>query len=237
MGAFQLCVPGIVDVALGPAARQWIRDKHAVTNVEGTGDDCFKWPVLAALHPATVNPSRMTNYTPFENRYDFDTLTFHVSLQAIAPFAKRNDISINVYVVEGDKRVIFPLCVTEKPIDGKHVDLLIHELRGIQHYSAIRNFNRLFSGQVSNNQHAICCCRKCLHGCTSTSKLDEHTRLCMYSQRTEFPRDARCRFTNIHIQLPAPFMVYADFESVLKPLSDCDTTQGAEIGTATSTTA
>ena len=127
---------------------KWIRDKHAVINVEGTGYDCFKWAVLAALHPATSNPSRMVNYTPFENRYDFDTLTFPVSLQAITPFAKRNGISINVYAIEGAKRVIFPLCVTESPIDGKHIDLLMHGLGGIQHYSAIRNFSRLVSRQT-----------------------------------------------------------------------------------------
>ena len=191
--------------------------------------------MLAALHPATSNPSRMVNYTTFENRYDFDTLTFPVSLHAITPFAKRNGISINVYAIEGAKRVIFPLGVTESPIDGKHIDLLMHELGGIQHYSAIRNFSRLVSGQTGSHQHAIYCCRKCLHGCTSASKLKEHTRLCMYSQCTEFPRDTRCRFTNIHKQLTAPFVVYADFESVLKPLSDCDTTQGVEIGTTSIT--
>ena len=38
-------------------------------------------------------------------------------------------------------------------------------------------------------------------------------------------------------QLVAPFVVYADFESVLKPISDCDTTHGVEIGAESSTTA
>ena len=40
----------------------------------------------------------------------------------------------------------------------------------------------------------------------------------------KFPVDPRCRFTNIQKQLPAPFVLYAEFESVLKPLSDMDTT-------------
>ena len=42
------------------------------------------------------------------------------------------------------------------------------------------------------------------------------------------PIDPRCRFTNKKKQLPAPFVMYADFESVLKPLNDMDTTQGVE---------
>ena len=28
-----------------------IREKKAVVNVTGTGDDCFKWAVLAGMHP------------------------------------------------------------------------------------------------------------------------------------------------------------------------------------------
>ena len=44
-----------------------IRDKRAVTNVVDTGDDCFKWAVLAELHPATDHPERMENYLPYAN--------------------------------------------------------------------------------------------------------------------------------------------------------------------------
>ena len=50
-------------------------------------------------------------------------------------------------------------------------------------------------------------------------------------QRNKFPDDPRCQFTNIQKQLPAPFVVYADFESILKPVDrDVDTTQGTEAG-------
>ena len=29
---------------------QWVRDKKAVVNVTGTGDDCFKYAMLAGMH-------------------------------------------------------------------------------------------------------------------------------------------------------------------------------------------
>ena len=49
--------------------------------------------------------------------------------------------------------------------------------------------------------------------------------------RTKFLEDPRCRFTNIQKQLPAPFVVYADFESILKPVDvDVYTTQDVEVG-------
>ena len=53
----------------------------------------------------------------------------------------------------------------------------------------------------------------------------------MLLQRTKFPDDPRYRFTNIQKQLPAPFVVNADFNSILKPDDKgVDTTQGVEVG-------
>ena len=46
-----------------------------------------------------------------------------------------------------------------------------------------------------------------------------------------FPKDPRCRFTNVQKQLPAPFVLYVDFESILKPVNeDVDVTQGVDTG-------
>ena len=60
---------------------------------------------------------------------------------------------------------------------------------------------------------------------------------CCHIQRTKFSKDARCRFTNIQKQLPAPFGVYADFESILKPVNeDVDATQGVDTGVKSSST-
>ena len=38
---------------------EWIWDKKAPTNIIGTGNDCFKWAVLAGMHPTKAdNPNR-----------------------------------------------------------------------------------------------------------------------------------------------------------------------------------
>ena len=134
---------------------QWIRDKKATTNIIGTGNDCFKWAVLAGMHPTTAdNPNRMVNYVEHACGYDFSSLCFPVSLSSIAPFAPKNNLSINVYGVEDEKKVIFLLCVTDSVVPGRHVDLLLYECNGDQHYSTIKNFTRLISSQLSNHGHA-----------------------------------------------------------------------------------
>ena len=56
-------------------------------------------------------------------------------------------------------------------------------------------------------------------------------------QHTKFLLDPRFNFTNIQKQLSAPFVVYADFASILKPVNEgVDVTQGVSTGTASSTT-
>ena len=56
---------------------------------------------------------------------------------------------------------------------------------------------------------------------------------CCHAQRTKFPEDPRCRFTNIQKQLTAPFVVNADFESILQRVGDDEamaTTRGVAVG-------
>ena len=129
-----------------------------------------------------------------------------------------------MYGVDDDKKVIYPL-------PDRHVDLLLFERNGIQLYTTIRNFSRLVSRQMSNHGHTVYCCKQCLHGYSTQELLDAHAIECCHAQGTKFSDDPRCRFTNIQKQLPAPFVVYADFESILKPVyKDVDTTQGVEVG-------
>ena len=48
----------------------------------------------------------------------------------------------------------------------------------------------------------------------------------MRPQRVFYPKNATAGFTNIHKQLKAPFVGYADFESFLRPESDEDVSIG-----------
>ena len=117
-------------------------------------------------------------------------------------------MSINGYGVYDDKKVIYPLLISSTLLPDRHVDLLLFERNGIQHYTTIRNASRL----VSNNcQHTFFCCKQCLHAYSTQELLDAHATDCCHAQRTMFPDDPRCRFTNIQKHLPAPFVVCADF--------------------------
>ena len=190
------------------------------------------------MHPATSDhPNRMENYLVHAGEYDFSSLCFPVPLSSIASFATKNNLSINAYGVEDEKKVIYPLRVTEAVISDRHVDLLLHERNGVHHYSTIKNFRRLVSGQLNNHGHATYFCKKCLQAYSTKELLEAHSVDCCHVQRTQFLKDPRCRFANVQKQLSTPFVVYADFESISKTVNgEVDATQGVCTGTGYSTT-
>ena len=136
------------------------------------------------MHPATDNPNRMENYAMHAGKYDFSPLRFPVPLSSIASFATKNNLSINAYGVEDEKKVIYPLRVTEAVVADRHVDLLLQERNGIHHYSTIKNFSRLVSGQLSNHDHTTYCCKRCLHAYSTKELLAAHSVDCCHVQRT-----------------------------------------------------
>ena len=82
------------------------------------------------MHPTTAdNPNRMVNYVEHACGYDFSSLCFPLSLSSIALFAAKNNLSIKVYRVEHEKKDIFPLCVTDSVVPGRHVDLLLKQTK------------------------------------------------------------------------------------------------------------
>ena len=141
---------------------------------------------------------------------------------------QKNNLSINVFGVGNAKKDIYPLRVSETVVADRHVDLLLYECNGVQHYTTIKNFSRLISGHMSNHNRATYCCKKCPHAYSTKQLQEAHDVDCCHVQRTKFPKDQK--------QLPAPFVVYADFESILKPVNeDVNVTQGVDTGTKYST--
>ena len=111
----------------------WIQTPRAVVNIRGTGNDCFKWAVLADMHPVDAHGDRMSQYTEHVGKYDFSSLDFPVTLSSVGSFSIANNMSINVYGVDDDKKVIYPLRVSSPLVPDRHVDVLLFEHNGIQH--------------------------------------------------------------------------------------------------------
>ena len=62
----------------------------------------------------------MSQYTEHISKYVFSSLHFPVPLCSVGSFAAANNMSINVYGVVDDKKVIYPLRVLSTLVPDRH---------------------------------------------------------------------------------------------------------------------
>ena len=69
----------------------------------------------------------MSQYVERSSKYNFSSLHFPVHLSSVGSFASSNNMSINVYGEDDDKKVIYSLRVSPTLVSDRHVDLILFE--------------------------------------------------------------------------------------------------------------
>ena len=88
------------------------------------------------------------------------------------------------------------------------------------HYCGIRKLNRLLADQ-NKCKNKTYFCDRCLYGFTKEDLLTKHKEDCYginkNSTRIDMPPEGSyIRFKNHQNQMPVPYVIYADFESIIK---------------------
>ena len=99
--------------------------------------------------------------------------------------------------------------------------MLIVSEDGIRHYTAIKSLSRLLSSKNSNTKHKQHSCMNCLQGFTQESSRDQRQVYCEDNKtvRVEMPqKGSTIEFCDGKNQFKVPFIMYADFESILEPI-------------------
>lgn len=95
-----------------------------------------------------------------------------------------------------------------------------------KHYCWIKNFSGLVGSQVSKKGSKLFFCDRCLNHFYSDARLRRHVDICKHlnTGRVEVPDEEDCwvTFKNYQYKLEVPFIVYADIESLLIPITDAD---------------
>lgn len=145
-----------------------IRHKKACVNVQNIDDECFKWSILAALHPVdSCNyPELVTHYRQYENELNFTDLEFPMCIKDISKFESLNNISVNVFGIEQNFKTCNSLIVGPihhtKLRRPKHINLLYIDNNNTNHYVWIKDMSRLINNQVNKNEHKKWLCDGCL---------------------------------------------------------------------------
>lgn len=194
------------------------------------------------------NAQKLYHYKNLKHNLNFDGIDFPVCIKDIDKFENQNlSISINVYYYDEDKKRICPLRLTAKSKEH-HIQLILlyselEEDRDLEeittagkirevlnkqndltlirsHYCWIKNLNRLVSRQLNRHRGTILICDRCLNFFYSHVKFGAHMQTCTNECVIEMPDEKSkwLEFKNHQNKLKKPFIIYADTESILKPL-------------------
>ena len=196
-----------------------LAQKKAIINMKNEDDKCFTWSVLRALNPKEEHAERIDK--GLKKKEDMTGIAYPVQLNALDKFERQNPtISINVF---GHEESVYPLRVSK--CEGREsVDLLLISDEEKRHYCLIKSMSRLLSSQSSTDEHVLHYCPRCLNHFTTQEKLATHKEYCSAHEavKIEMPGEGTTlSFKNYNRSMRVPFIVYADFESFIKPIDTC----------------
>jgi hypothetical protein len=200
---------------------EYLLKKHCIINVKNNDNQCFKWAVLSAMHPAVSHSDRVGNYKKYDGELNFDNINFPVEIGDIPKFENQNDsISINVFEPTGFPHYgVNPLYVSDHYYREFNIDLLLLGDNSNYHYVWIKNFSALISNYSKyKGKHLYC--RRCISYVTTNQELlDRHIIDCKgvseSPQRVKLETDPKKKicFKNYPRKMEVPFVIYADFEA------------------------
>ena len=211
----------------------YLRKKKAIINVKNNDNKCLEWALLSSLYPAHDNPHRVSKYKDHENELNFAGVGFPVTLTDIPRVEKQNSLAINVFGYS-ESAGIHPLYIT-KDNDKSPINLLlitkVKDGKTNSHYTWIKNFNRLCSAENKHNGETFFCLR-CITPHSSERTLQDHLIYCrgvdaapchaVFPQASEDGSPPTIQFKNIQHLMKAPYVIYADTESIIKPTDNPD---------------
>ena len=206
-----------------------LKNKKAIINMKNKDNDkCFIWSVLRGLNPKDRDAEKIDkDLKSKENTLNMEGIDYPVNTKEdIKRFEKQNpEISISILGYSKDER-IYPLRISKKENKRKHnIVLLLIKDGDNSHYCLVKNLSALLSSQVNKHKSKLYFCLNCLNGFDTMEKLEKHKEYCDEEEsiKINMPKpDTFIKFKNFLHGERAPFVIYADFESILKPLETCE---------------
>ena len=214
----------------------YLANKKAIINMKNEDDKCFMWCVLRALYPKDKNAERIDkDLKSKQDIINMKGICYPVSLNGIKRFEDLNpNISISVLGYNKEEGGVLPLQISKhKGCEYDIVLLLLKEavtgengeIKEKTHYTLVKNKSALITSQKNNHKGKRHVCLNCFNSFNILESLNKHKEYCYKNKcvKTNMPpQNTYLRFNKFLHSEKAPFAVYADFESLIKPLDNCD---------------
>ena len=203
-----------------------LKNKKAIINMKNQDDKCFMWSVLRALNPKDNHPERIDN--DLKSKVDIlnmQGIQYPVGFRDIDRFESQNPkISITVLGYNKNERVN-TLKVSKYTGCEHDIVLLLIKDGKKSHYCLVKNLSALLASQINRHKGTSNICLNCINGFKSKKSLNEHKEYCYNNECVNImmpPPNTFLKFEKFRFSERAPFVIYADFESFIKPMDSCD---------------
>ena len=139
---------------------------------------------------------------------------------------QNKNLAITLFGYENNN--VFPLKVSDRREEKnvKQVNLILIESGEIQHYCCVKRVSALlFDKSLNNKTHY---CLMCLSRFTKANLLKDHKKYCNgvngRPTRIEMPEEGEntLSFQNHKRQMKMPYVIYADFEALVRKIPGCE---------------
>ena len=205
---------------------QALKNKKAIINMKNQDDKCFMWSVLRALNLKDKNNERIDNdLKSKEDTLNMQGIQYPVDFRGIDRFESQNpEISITVLGYNKDERVN-TLKVSKYTGCEHDIVLLLIKDGKKSHYCLVKNLSALLASQINRHKGTSHICLNCINGFKSKDSLKKHKEYCYNNECVNIvmpPPNTFLKFDKFRFSERAPFVIYADFESFIKPMDSCD---------------
>ena len=197
--------------------------KKGLINMKNEDNECFRWCHIRHINPQEKYPQRIKKTDKqYVGKLDYSGVEFPVGVKHYNKIEKHNSININVFGYENKQP--YPIYVSKEKYED-HMELLLVTEKENKHYVLIKDFNRFMYNQTKH-EHRKHFCMHCLQCFSSDRVLSNHKDICIQvngTQAIKMPNKDNniLKFNNFHKQQPVPFVIYADFESILEKIHGC----------------
>ena len=171
------------------------------------------------LHPAYHHIARNRKVDKdLVGELDFEVINFQSKFEIFAKLKKKNCIGTSALSYKNKEKC--PVYLSEKNCEEKHVDLLLIEEEGKNHYLLIIDFNTIMYNHTLHlgRKHF---CPYCLQALSTAGILNCHINDCFKINSKKMINMSKkgeyVRFKNYERKIKSQFTIYVDFEHVLVP--------------------
>ena len=214
----------------------YLANKKAIINMKNEDDKCFMWCVLRALYPKNKNAERIDkDLKSKQDIINMKGIRYPVSIKDIERFEDLNpNISISVLGYNKEEKKVCALQISKHTGCDYDIVLLLlkeevkgenGEIKEKTHYTLVKNKSALIASQKNNHEHKRHVCLNCFNSFNILESLNKHKEYCYKNKSVIIdmpPQNTYLRFKNFRYSERAPFVIYADFESLIKPMDNCD---------------